>query len=235
VSDAIGWYLTQDEKRDWTEDFADEETGEVVPVERSEIVCKKGVQINEITASLLRENGISTVNVSSIPILGNQQKIENIWETILKVKSKNGVRKKTYIVTAECPAAAEKFISEWIEINNEVTFEIVKINKLEYSKVIKIYDTQREEFETDGKHWIKWYKCQIFAMIDDNTEDGSAGAKTILVQATDFENAIEAVKSVMNRDEFDSVYTTFKTLQELNIVEVFIPDEDVSYYSRLEL
>jgi hypothetical protein len=74
-------------------------------------------------------------------------------------------------------------------------------------------------------------------MID--TEDGdnskSAGSRNILVQAKDFEKAIEAVKRTMNRDEYDSIYNTLKLMQELTISEVFIPDESVSYYSNEEI
>jgi hypothetical protein len=72
-------------------------------------------------------------------------------------------------------------------------------------------------------------------MVDSDSEDGNAGIKTILVQAKDFENAIAAVKSVLGRNEFECIYNTFKLLQEINIVEVFIPDEQVSYYSTGEL
>jgi hypothetical protein len=39
----------------------------------------------------------------------------------------------------------------------------------------------------------------------------------------------------MGRDEYDEIYNAFKSMQELNIQEVFIPDEKVSYYSNHEL
>jgi hypothetical protein len=70
---------------------------------------------------------------------------------------------------------------------------------------------------------------------EDNGEETSGGCRNLLVLAFDFEKAIQAIKSVIGRDEFDSVYRTFKTMQELNIVDVFIPDEKVSYYSNEEL
>jgi hypothetical protein len=104
--------------------------------------------------------------------------------------------------------------------------------------VIKIYDLEREELENaiDALK-IKWYKCQIFSVIDNEDGDGthSAGSKNVLVQAVSFERAIEALKTVMNENEYDSMYNTIKMIQELNIVEVFIPDESVSYYSNKEI
>jgi DNA-directed RNA polymerase subunit beta len=237
VEDANGWYLTQNEKRYWTEDFIDEDTGDPQSVERSETICERGAQLNELLISLLQENGIKTVNVSNIPILGNQEKYMNLWETVLNVSKKGNLRKRSYIVTADSPAAAEAFISEWFEINVEATFELVKVNQVKYNKVIKVYDTEREEYEASGTHTAKWYKSQICAMVDDDEsgEETSGGLRNLLVLAFSFENAIQAVKSVMGRDEFDSVYKTFKAVQELNIIDVFLPDESVSYYSNNEL
>jgi hypothetical protein len=195
----------------------------------------KGCKLTEIDISTLKENGATTVLVSNISLKGNKQERTNLWETSLRIRSKNGEKKKTYIVTAESPTAAETFISDYLEINVECDFEAVKVSKLEYSKVIKLYDTEREEYEADGKHWIRWYKSQIFAMIEDDTDTGSNPVKNILVQATDFETALKAIKTVMGRDEYDEIYNAFKSMQELNIEEVFIPDEKVSYYSNSEV
>ena len=235
VEDAKGWYLMQNEKRYWMEDFLDEDTGDVVPTERSEIICEKGAQLNELLISLLQENGIKTVKVSNIPMRGSQEKYMNLWETVLKVTEKGNSRKRSYIVTADSPAAAEAFVSEYFEINIEAAFELVKVNQVEYNKVIKVYDTERESYEASGTHNAKWYKCQIYAMVDDDGEGTSAGCRNLLVLAFSFENAIQAAKLIMNRNEYDEIYNTFKTMQELTIVDVFIPDDNVSYYSDDEL
>jgi hypothetical protein len=234
VEDAAGWYLINSASRHWTETVTDEETGEEQEVERSEIICGKGSQINPIIASLLIENGVTTIEVSNVPLLGQQNKSMNLWETVVKQKYRSGEYKKTYYVTADCPTEAEKFISEYISVSIDCLFEVVKVNKVDYNKVIKIYDIERDEI----KKIIRWYKCQIYSAIDDEDDDGTsrgAGNKNVLVQAVSFEQAIAALKTVMNRNEYDSLYNTFKLLQELCVVEVFIPDENVSYYSNEEL
>jgi hypothetical protein len=239
VKDAEGWYLVESEYRHWTETVTDDDTGEEREIDKSDIICQKGTEVNPIIASLLIQNGVTTVTVSNVPVLGQQNKYMNLWETILKQSSKKGDSKKTYFVTAECPAAAERFISEYIEINVDCRFEVVKVNKLEYNKVIKIYDTEREEIENEqSKLKIRWYKCQIYSVIDDDNEDGEtriAGNKNVLVQAVSFEHAIEALKTVMNQDEYDRLFNTIKMVQELNIVEVFIPEESVAYYSNNDI
>ncbi|MDR2928304.1 MAG: DUF4494 family protein [Cytophagaceae bacterium] len=237
VEEAKGWHLVQNECKTWTEDILDDETGNVTSVERSEVILCRGCKLTEIDILALKENSIGNVYVSNIPLKGNKQEHVNLWETSLKIRDKNGEKKKTYIVTAESPTAAERFISDYLEVNVECTFEAVKVSKLDYSKVIKLYDTERDEYEQDGKHWIRWYKSQIFASIesDGDAETGSNPIKNILVQATDFETALKAIKTVMGRNEYDEIYNAFKTMQELNIDEVFIPDESVLYYSNNEI
>lgn len=236
VEEANGWYLMQTEKRYWDEDFIDEDTGNVSTIERSETLCGKGTQINDIIKSLLLENGIKTIKVSNIPLLGQQDKNLNLWGTDVKILTGKG-NKKSYIVTADSPAAAEVFISEYLEVNLEATFKLIKINEQDYQKVIKIYDSEKEQLELNKKR-ICWYKAQIYSLFDDGEDEGegsSAGSRNVLVQATSFDKAMAAIKAVMTQNEFDSIYNTFKKLEELNIVDVFMPDENLVYYSDEDL
>ncbi|MDR0864985.1 MAG: DUF4494 family protein [Candidatus Symbiothrix sp.] len=235
VHEASGWFLIQNALRYWNEDIEDDETGEITTVERNEVLCGKGTCLNDITISLLAENGVKAVKVSNIPLLGTQEKNLNLWETVLKVRSNKRKSQKSYFVSADCPADAEVFISEYFEVNIEATFEVIKVNKLKYGKVIKMYETERDEYEADGKWHVKWYCCQIYAMFDENSETGNACTRNVLIQATSFEKAIEAIKLVNGRSEYESIYNTFKIVQELNIVDVFMPDEDVSFYSDNEI
>jgi hypothetical protein len=239
VEEAEGWHLLEDQSKTWMENFVDEDTNEIVSMERSEVIVKKGCRLTAIDISTLKENGITGVRVSSIPLLGEKQERMNLWETILKVKTQRGEKKRTYIVTAESPTAAETFISGYLEINEPCTFESIKVNRLDYAKVIRMYETEQKEYEQDGKRSVRWYRSQIFATVEDGdefgVETGSSPLKSILVQSTDLERALKAINSVMGRNEYDAVYKVFKLIQELNIVEVFVPDENVSYYSNEEV
>lgn len=236
VAEANGWYLLQNEKRFWLEDFIDEESGDSTTIERSEVICKKGVQVNDIIMSMLEENGVKSIRVSNIPLIGSQDKNLNLWEAVMKVHTSKGNSKQSFITKADCPGAAEKFVAEWFEMNVDGSCVFVSVKSQDYSKVIKLYETECEDIEKDGKN-VLWYKCQIYSMLDgdDDGESHNAGSKNLLVQASSFENAIKAIKSVMNRSEYDAIYNTIKSLSELNLEEVFVPDEDVSYYSENEI
>lgn len=93
------------------------------------------------------ENGIKTVKISNVPLLGTQEKNLNLWKTSIKLLSGKGGNKKSYIVTTDSPASAEVFISEYLEVNLEAAFKLIKINELDYQKVIKISDSEKERLD----------------------------------------------------------------------------------------
>src|SRR6202012_5102011 len=57
----IGRHLAARVLRSWTEDFVDEDTGEVVTIERNEIVLDRDSELNEDNAAMIQEMGIKTI------------------------------------------------------------------------------------------------------------------------------------------------------------------------------
>lgn len=45
LEDAQGWHLLESQSKTWIEDFTDEDTGEAVRVERSEVILHKGCKL----------------------------------------------------------------------------------------------------------------------------------------------------------------------------------------------
>ena len=63
--------------RSWTEDFVDEDTGEVVTIERNEVVLDRDSVLNEDNASLILEMGIKTVFLQKEEVSGDFSIIYN--------------------------------------------------------------------------------------------------------------------------------------------------------------
>ncbi|MDR1562289.1 MAG: DUF4494 domain-containing protein [Dysgonamonadaceae bacterium] len=239
VEEANGWYLLQTVYKTWTEDFVDDKTGEVVSVERNETILHRDCKITDIDIATLKENGITSVYVSDTQIKGRKYERMNLWEASLNltliIAHKQCKKKKTYIVTAESPTDAEKFISDYLETNVDCAFEVLKVSKIKYNTVSKLYDTEREEYEADGNS-LKWYKAQLVATTEN--EDGKIevySTKNILVQAKDFETALKAIKVTKRKNRYDVEHRHFKSIQELKVEKVFVPDKAVVFYSNNEL
>ncbi|MEG2341431.1 MAG: hypothetical protein RSB69_11870, partial [Odoribacter sp.] len=75
-----GKYLAKNAIRTFNGDFTDEDTGEIVTIERNEIIAKRGTYIDLITISLLRENGITDIEVSDECRLGTWVNNFTKWE-----------------------------------------------------------------------------------------------------------------------------------------------------------
>ncbi len=58
---AIGRKLAARVLRSWTEDFVDEDTGEVVTIERNEIILERDVELDEDNIELVLESGVENV------------------------------------------------------------------------------------------------------------------------------------------------------------------------------
>jgi len=137
VGEAVGKYLVNDEKRRWTEDFVDKVSGKVVSLDRYETICERGTQVNDIIVSLLEENGIKNIEVSSVCLVGRQRKGCVCWKVDVKFETltlPNGNvldnKTRSFIVPADHPEEAEKKCVGFIEQTYKSTFAIKKISEI---------------------------------------------------------------------------------------------------------
>jgi len=73
----IGRKLAARVLRSWTEDFVDEDTGEVVTIERNEVVLDRDSILDEDNATLVQEMGIKTVFLQKEEVSGDYSIIYN--------------------------------------------------------------------------------------------------------------------------------------------------------------
>jgi DNA-directed RNA polymerase subunit beta len=73
----IGRRLAARVLRSWTEDFVDEDTGEVVTIERNDVVLDRDSVLDESNAELVQEMGIKTVFLQREEVSGDFSIIYN--------------------------------------------------------------------------------------------------------------------------------------------------------------
>ena len=73
----IGRRLAARVLRSWTEDFVDEDTGEVVTIERNEVVLDRDSVLDEDNAAMVQEMGIKTVFLQKEEVSGDFSIIYN--------------------------------------------------------------------------------------------------------------------------------------------------------------
>lgn len=115
----VGKFLAKPLYRKWLEDFSDEDTGEVVSIDRSELILQAGVLLDGDAVSQLlfhiQSDDISEVEVSNQKREGIFVKDNgvDVWNTVIDVNGKN-VKLLLYANSAEMAIEASR---DFIELN----------------------------------------------------------------------------------------------------------------------
>lgn len=165
-----GMYLKGDLYRKWTEDFVDQASGELVSVERKEMVMKRGTILNDDNLQKImfyQQTGeIDEVEVSS------QLRLAEFWQsssyvpTMVKVRV-DGVPKKVLLWASSCENAIA-CVKDYVELKFRGFFTISEV-KIVGGRIVDIDETLPEEvIEKCG-----WYQVVIFVDFKDLDNEGT--------------------------------------------------------------
>ena len=82
MKDAIGRTLAGRISRTWVQDYVDEDTGEISPVERTEVVVERETKLTEEDVEKILESGVKTVLLHREDVSSSERSI--IFETLKK-------------------------------------------------------------------------------------------------------------------------------------------------------
>ena len=95
LKDAIGRKLAGNVMKTWNEDFADEDTGEVVSIERNEIVVERETELTADNIDAILESGVSSILLHKDEEMANKYSI--IFNTLQKDSSHSEIEAVNYI------------------------------------------------------------------------------------------------------------------------------------------
>lgn len=129
----LGKWLPNDILQKWTEDFLDEDTGEVVTIERSQKLFERGTYIDqEVLAQIqfhIQAGAIKEVEVS------NQKRIaferQNTSLSPWTAQAEIGDRKHKFLLYASNIANVIDILNDYIELNYTEGFSIVNIKEMD--------------------------------------------------------------------------------------------------------
>lgn len=157
-------YLAETLYRKWNENFVDESTGEVVNIERKEIIFDRGTLLDhhnlEEINFFLQSGDISQVKVSNVKrqatlVNGNTA----VWVAVVKLQGK----KKTFYLYANSVDTAMQILTDYIEQRYEGSFEVVSLKEQEYLYIV----TLAKELEEERK--INYYIVEMDIKSDSYT------------------------------------------------------------------
>lgn len=95
LKDAIGRKLAGNVMKTWNEDFADEDTGEVVSIDRNEIVVERETELTADNIDAILESGVSSILLHKDEEMANKYSI--IFNTLQKDPSHSEIEAVNYI------------------------------------------------------------------------------------------------------------------------------------------
>jgi hypothetical protein len=215
LAEMKGNYTAERLLRTWDEDFVDEDTGNVVTIQRNEILFDRGVlidndvltQINfylqsgdikDVLASNQKRTGIAVKNPASVYCV-----------TIL-----HGNKKRNYYLYANSVDLALNIITDFLEQKKEGSFSFTSVKEMGYSNLIPLED---DELDKD------FYKIEVEIAY----EEDEPFKQVYMLQSNDAEEAKEIIIKFIslkmkeeNREKpFETTIISAKTVPCNNIID----------------
>ena len=133
----LGMYLAEDVCKRWTEDFVDEDTGEVASVKRTERIFLRGELIDQDTLAKIRfsmeADGIESVSVSDQCRKATEYALSR---TLYTAQGVVGDKKQRFLLFATSVSQATEILKDYIELSYATDFELTAVKKEDYNIVL---------------------------------------------------------------------------------------------------
>lgn len=128
----IGKFLAGRVVKTWVEDFADEDTGEVISVERTEILYEGGKYIDEELAQRISFD-IQCGEITDVEV-SNQRRIAKPTKNYIlrpyKATAVIGNKRKSFILQAQDAVKAIEVVTDYIELNFTSMFSVDSVKEM---------------------------------------------------------------------------------------------------------
>lgn len=222
-SEMIGKFLSERLCRTWNENFVDEDSGEVVSIERNEIIFDKGTEIDNSNISqinfFLQSGEIKEVVVSNQRRLAYQVKNEAMYPfySVIRIARKN----KKIILHAASVEMAIEIIKDFSELTFSDGFKLIQVK--EFDRCIILKDTLRR-YELDGTVDLENTDFDLDEFVDEFEEgtvelkfysinvniknDDAEYIQNFLVETTDTDKAMVVIKDYLFKHNAKNGYPT---------------------------
>ncbi len=187
-----GKYLSERLLRSWSEDFADEDTGEVISIERNEVLFDKGTFLDKTTLSelnfYLTSGDIKSVKVCDIQRLGT---LQNNSTALYSVTIATFKKKFNFYLYANSIQNAIEISTDFLEQKMIGSFVFKSIKEINYSTLI----SDKEEIEDVENHSNENEETKDFYFIEvETTQDETINTQSFILRAKNAEDAKNIVE-----------------------------------------
>ena len=169
----IGKYLAANVLRTWNEDFVDDDTGEVVTIERNEILFERGKYIdNDLATEInfyLQSEDVKEVEVSNQRRLAYENKRTSLYP--FKISATIGGKRHNFILQAQNIIKAYEVATDYIELNFTQPFDIVGIKLMDRIIILNDFVVKTRDVDTAKVVITAWINSKIKERIEKENEE----------------------------------------------------------------
>jgi len=221
VNEMMGMFTASRVLRCWNEDFVDEDTSEVVSIERKEIIMDRGVLLDNSNISVVNFH-LSAGDIQDVEVTNQQRAgiFNDDWHTsIWIVTAIIWEKKKNYLLYARSVNNAFEIAVDFVEQKCESGFGISSIKK--YDSSYRVPENEDEEAYVEKE----FYKIEL-KVCEDDEEDGPT--HVFIIKTTDAEKGKKAIEDFLvekftreNRStEFVTIIISAKTIPCESIIDM---------------
>lgn len=221
----LGLFTAEDVRRSWKEDLVDEDTGEMVTVDRNEMIVRKGTMIDvEVAAKLdfsMQAGELEAVACSHECRAGKLAMYEGLHQYNAKVKLLK--KKMNVLLWAQKVSQAFDVLVNWFELNHTGDFVITSISETDNGAYLKD-DSPKDPNEVEES---KIYSIKISML----TSDGEKEGNRLIVAAPNVDRAESIIAKRL--EEMNGSPIEFM-LEEVKVtsIDVIIPVEFTKAYTE---
>ena len=133
----LGKYLAEDVCKRWTEDFLDEDTGEVASIERVERLYRRGEHIDQDLLAKIRFS-MEADGIGSVCVSDQCRKAAEYasCRTLYTAQAVVGDKKQRFLLFATSVSQAMEILKDYIELSYAAAFEPTAVKKEDYNIVL---------------------------------------------------------------------------------------------------
>ncbi len=203
----LGKYLAKRLLRTWQDDFVDDDTGEVVSIDRNEIIADRGQLITgDLLAAIqfhLQAGDISEVEISNQKREGILSVCTRMFPWMVTICIASG-KKKKFLLYASSIGMAVEIVCDYVELEFSGMFTLVSAKSLDSYIILKdklLSIAECENIDEDPEQNESCEPVKKFYQIDTTVSifDGSVASPTFVVEAQDVDRAMVIISDFVSR------------------------------------
>ena len=247
----LGKYLPNRVVKKWTEDFVDEDTSEVVSVERNELLFERGTLITQDVLAQINF-AIAAGDITEVEV-SNQQRLafehKNTAQYPFSATAIVDGKKVKFLLYAQSIANVLEILRDYIELNFSNGFDILQVKVMDHCIIlndtlksidepVKTSDFDEEgdddeENAKDGKT-KKFYQILVKILYKthmNNDEQENEETCTFIVKTLDIDHAMNVIQLYLNTQEQEIEREHIKNHREYERKEMTLSIEKAGPYA----